>query len=329
MSAHLTITKLNGLCSIQDLGRVNSQHLGFSASGASDEYSFLFANKLLNNDNNCAALEITLGQITLQASTACTIALTGADCQASINDQAIKNWQTYQLNEGDILHLNCPTHHLHSYLAISGGFSTTPWLNSQSQTYTELSLGFSGNQLKTKDKIPFDNHCINKDINQNTQKITYQQASLNSNRLIPNNFLPNKDKPLTLRFIASELFNSLTNTAQQSFINNDYQIAPQSNRMGYRLTSKATLAISHEKNLSKPVNFGAIQCPNDGQPIVLMKERQTIGGYPVMGTVIQVDLFRLSQKRSGEQVNFLPVNIEQAQAQLSAFYQKFPSNLFS
>ncbi len=96
--------------------------------------------------------------------------------------------------------------------------------------------------------------------------------------------------------------------------------------MGYRLKGTQTrldIADSIRSTLSKPVCFGTIQCPSDGQPIVLMKDRQTVGGYPVLGTVIQTDLFRLSQKRPGETVRFVPTTLAQAQAQLAAFREKF------
>jgi len=317
----LTITKLNGLASIQDLGRINSQCLGFSAGGAADEYAFLAANALLNNNNDCATLEVTLGQIHLQANSDCIIALTGADCQAVIlslsgKQSSIKNWQYHQLKQGDILQLHRPAKMLHSYIAIKGGIQSKLWLNSRSQTFNELALGFTDKQLQVGEGLPFS-------LAATTDKsLVRSEQKTNHSKVLPKNFYCQQD--LTLRFLPSDLYLSLTLYRQQEFIKQNYNILSESNRMGYRLNGMTPLI--HEQpqaGLSKPVSYGTIQLPSNGQPIVLMKERQTIGGYPVLGTVMQTDLFRLSQRRPGESVNFIPVTIEQAQAQLSAFYQRF------
>ena len=110
----LEIIKLTGHCSIQDLGRPSTQHLGFSSGGAADLNAFLSANKLLQNDENDAALEVTLGQIKLKAHAITTIAITGADCFATINDKAIAHWARHTLKVGDILQLKLPKLGLHT-----------------------------------------------------------------------------------------------------------------------------------------------------------------------------------------------------------------------
>ncbi|MCO4799587.1 MAG: hypothetical protein KC484_10240, partial [Colwelliaceae bacterium] len=144
---YLLINKLKGQASFQDLGRVSAQHLGFSASGAADEYSFLLANKLINNKLNAPAIEVTLGQLSLSASGQCNIVITGADCQSYIIKKKgeklpVRNNLIFTLSEGDELNLSIPKQQLHSYIAISGGFITKNWLNSASQTTNEYSLGF-------------------------------------------------------------------------------------------------------------------------------------------------------------------------------------------
>ena len=98
--------------------------------------------------------------------------------------------------------------------------------------------------------------------------------------------------------------------------------------MGYRLQTENTLGITiKNKALSKPVCYGTMQMPNADQVIVLMKDRQTIGGYPVLGNVIQTDLFRLSQMRAGQKVKFLPTSLNSAQQQLTQFYLRFNNKL--
>jgi len=309
----LTITKHTGYASLQDLGRVNQQHLGFSGSGAADEYSFLLANNLLGNNQNCTAIEITLGQISLKAHNDCLLVLTGAECKSTIlqtnqKEHHVKNNQPFQLSKGEVLSLGLPKEQLHTYLAIAGGFHTRTWLGSVSQATNEYSLGFGEEKLAKNRTLSFSAQPSLMNLSspfQNKVHFFHQPGSL------------------TLRFIPSTIWTALSPKQQHNLLNQQYVIGTNSNRMGYRLQGKRIEITHHKKTLSKPVNFGTIQCPNSGQPIVLMKDRQTIGGYPVLGTVIQTDLFRLSQKRPGEKVCFIPVSIESAQSQLANFYQKF------
>lgn len=341
---YLEVVAINGHASIQDLGRVHSQHLGFSASGAADEYAFLSANKLIaehqhslnpkKSQLNCAAIEITLGQISFQAHGDCLIAITGADCQAKINNQAVSNWQCLQLNAGDIIEFTMPKAGLHSYLAIAGGVqlqeNQQPWLGSFSQTTNEVALGFSGKPLTKASKVYFKPAAFI------TSELTNAATSVIPNsqmrKPIPQQFYATQT--LTLRFIASPLFLKMTTAMQKQWLSSSYSISADSNRMGYRLhlqnpdntsTNKPILSdvLRASCCLSKPVCYGMIQLPANEEPIILMKERQTMGGYPVLGTVMTTDLFRLSQMRPGAKVNFSIINVQQAQQQLRAFYQRF------
>mgnify|MGYP000057387554 CR=1 FL=1 len=312
--SYLTITKLKGHASIQDLGRPSAQHLGFSASGAADEYSYLLANQLLNNASSAPTLEVTLGQLSLTATDTCHMVITGADCQAFIvNEQKkplnVPNNQVFTLTKGNELHLFMPKKQLHSYIAIAGGFLSKRWLNSASQTASEYALGFGEKKLA---------------IGQNLCFSTVEQSKTYPLTSQPSHYF-HQDEQLALRFLPSGFWHNITVNKQQQLLAQKYQITPKSNRMGYRLSGKPLHLHDNSSLLSKPVNYGAIQLPDDGQIIILMKERQTIGGYPVLGTVIQTDLFRLSQKRPGEYVNFVAVTLEQAQAQLLAFKTKFAS----
>mgnify|MGYP003626001471 CR=1 FL=1 len=340
----LEIISINGQASIQDLGRLNAQHLGFSASGAADEFAFLSANKLISNKlsdrhqqhiaeiNNqqyqCAAIEITLGQISLQANAACIIAITGADCHAQINNNAVDNWQCYQLKAGDIVDFAMPTTGLHSYLAVFGGFTCQskqqPWLGSFSQTRNEMALGFTGQTLTMGSKLHFSAQ---------TQSFIKTGAERPANRATSTPTLFYAKEKLTLRIMPSRLFLQMRSAQQQQFLATEYVISPDSNRMGYRLAvQQQPQLLTNEKILSQPlrnscllsmpVTYGMVQFPENEQPIILMKERQTMGGYPVLGTVMQTDLFRLSQMRPGEKVSFILISYQQAQQQLRAFYQK-------
>ena len=316
----LTINRLKGTATFQDLGRNTAQHLGFSGSGAADEYSYLLANQIIgnafdektspNNHTAPAAIEVTLGQLSLIANAKCQLVITGADCQTQVTlnsgeKRAVKNNQVFTLSQGDELHLGLPKTQLHSYLAVKGGFRAKHWLNSVSQTGNEQSLGFTDAKLTVGSALSFQ----------------LNETSLITQKKLNNNF--HQSGQLTLRFLPSQLWQNLATNIKQQFLAQGYLISPQSNRMGYRLTGEALTLDNVANTLSKPLNYGTIQLPPDGQPIVLMKERQTIGGYPTLGTVFQTDLFRLSQQRPGEKVRFLPATLAHAQAQLHAFHLKF------
>jgi biotin-dependent carboxylase-like uncharacterized protein len=332
MNNTLEIEKLNGHCSIQDLGRASTQHLGFSRGGAADVNAFLSANKLLNNNHNDAALELTLGQLTIKAHAVITIALTGADCNATINDYPITHWARHTLHVGDILQLKLPKRGLHTYIAITNGINSTQWLSSRSQTLNEQALGFSGEVLKKGTVVNLHGICSASEDDSGDASLV-NKASANASLMhepSPEKFYPTDS--LTLRFIPNKTWYKLSTREQKTFCETQFSINAQSNRMGYRFNVKNSDELEGEikekakalkGGLSKPVTYGTIQLPMMDSPIVLMAEHQTIGGYPVIGSVIQIDLFRLCQKRPGEIVRFTPTSLTFARQQLSAFHQRF------
>lgn len=336
---YFDIISANGLLSIQDLGRPQSQHLGFSAGGCADEYAYLYANKLVYNRGfptqqrcninslNQPTLEITLGQVSLRANHSCIIAISGADCTATINHKFITNWQAHTMQKGDVITFAMPKAGLHSYMAVAGGLYTTqsprPWLASYAQTINELPLGFSGTKLQQGNKLYFFKNASKTAAPRQQSKY---MVSFKGEKFYTSS-------QLTLRFIPSQLFGQLPKSSQDCFLNRDYTISPNSNRMGYRLalslsnqaaqTSILPETLRTQHTLSVPISYGMIQLPQNEHPIVLMKERQTIGGYPILGNVMQTDLFRLSQLRAGTIIRFIPITVAQAQSQLRAFYLRF------
>lgn len=306
----LTIIKKNGLVSVQDLGRFHAQHLGFSASGVADEFAFLSGNKWLRNALNAAALEITLGQITFTVNSTCQIIITGADCQTKVNNIRVQHWQIINLSAGDKVELFAPKSGVYSYVCVNGGIQTPLYFDSASELPKALNIDNS-----SKESAQY--------LLSNESKI---KAELVPNTAITSaiNYYFQQDKTAVhiLRFIPHQLWFDLTKKAQQKINQQVFQLQASSNKMGYRLKSDSPIHIAMLHQLSKPVTLGAIQVPSDGHPIILMKDRQTIGGYPTLGSVIQVDIPRLVQLNAHQKVKLLPITIEKAQAQLQAFYQK-------
>ena len=322
----LTITELKGQISIQDLGRPQAQHLGFSASGAADEFALLTANKLLNKPLHSAALEVIFGQVSLTVNQPCQLVLTGADCQTYLSleqksKQSLSSYQLYNLAPKQTLVLQRPKHGLVSYIAFNAQFNAPSFANSQAQTMAEQALTLTEPAIKLGSKLTLTSATTvlippNTDTSVKTEQL-FKTAIANFYHYLT-------EDVLTLRFIASELWYQLDCEKQQQIINQEvYTVGASSNRMGYQLTGLSLPArVAVKQALSKPVCYGTIQLPNENSAIVLMKERQTIGGYPTLGTVIQTDLFRLSQLRPGQKVKLMPITTSQAQQQLISFYQK-------
>ena len=336
--ASVTLLKVKTQLTVQDLGRFNYQHLGFSASGVADEFAFLSGNKILGNKANDAALEVTFGQVSLTINCACNIVITGADCYATVNNKKVSHWQLLRLNSGDILQLNMPKKGIYSYLCFAGGLLTPALLGSKSELPSalqkQLKITADGltNTLPLSANTISNNSVISEEERQ--QALTYyfqqnEQKTLNTANETAIQATQTTQAAQKIRFIPHSLWWQLTDSEQKSYLNQTYQITANSNKMGYRLHGKhpikLTLTTSQtlsKQTLSKPVTLGTIQIPSDGQPIILMKDRQTIGGYPTLGTVIQVDIPRLAQMKAPQTIQFIPISLEKAQLQFTAFYQK-------
>ena len=308
----LTILKQNGLLSVQDLGRFHAQHLGFSASGAADEFAFLSGNKWLGNAVNAPALEVTFGQVAFTVNAACQIIITGADCQTKVNNQVVDHWQIINLKSNDNVELLTPKMGVYSYICLAGGIQAEQHFNSASEIPTALQV-LASKKLTEQKTYQFANE----------QAITAKAIPHSVIRSALNYyFQQTKHAVHTLRFIPHKLWYELTNQAQENINQQIFILQTSSNKMGYRLKSEQGIRHSPAHQLSKPVTLGVIQLPADGQPIILMKDRQTIGGYPTLGCIIQVDIPRLAQLNAHQKIKLLPISIEKAQAQLQAFYQK-------
>ena len=297
--------------SYQDFGRKSMQALGFTVGGAADEYAYNLANSLVKNELGTPALEITFGKSTFKALQDCQIAMTGADCLSHVDQEKVTLNRAFVLKKGQTLTLCRPQLGVFTYLSIRGGFKAKQWQNSVSQITREQVFGLTASKISDGERLFAG-----------TKKPYYRTSLLS----LAEPRLPALGESTTVRFIPTTLYKSLTLEEQSSIEQAIYQISPSSDRMGYRLTGKKT--VSFDKNnelrkLSTPVTAGIIQISNDGLPIILMKDSQTIGGYPVLGSVIKIDLFKLAQLRPGQSLKFVPCTLQFASTQLEMFYAKF------
>ncbi len=283
---------------VVDQGRTGYQSWGIPVGGAVDRTSASLANWLVGNPLAEPVLEITLIGPTIEIEGSGQIALTGADLSPSIDGQTIPMFETIHVTSGMKLSFGSPKSGCRSYLAVGGLWQIKPWLSS----YSALAYDSSG---ITKSSVIKKNSVVSIDAH----------SSIAPKR-ISKNQRPDFSKPLTVRVLPGPEFGSFSKDFQQQFLNQSFKLSPLSNRMGCRL-------IPELKNLAEPemisagVIPGTIQITSSGQPIILLADAQTIGGYPRIVNVITADVDALGQLKPGDEVRFVLVGLPEAQLALT------------
>ncbi len=301
----ITVLKPGLLSSFQDLGRFGHQHLGVPVSGAMDGRAHRLANMLAGNPDHEASLEITLVGPVLQFNAAGCIAISGAQLNPQLNGEPIPNNRPITVRPGDVLTFGARVTGLRAYLAWYGGFALDPVLGSNS-TYIRGGLGgFQGRALQKNDtlklKVELDPVQLDALQEQLWQLKIYLPAILG---LLP------RDSVRAIRGPQTTLFTALS---VQNFFECDYRVSTDSERMGYRLGGPELSLEIPVQLLSEATSFGSVQVPPDGNPIVLMADRQTTGGYAKIAHVATVDLPLVAQAMPGEILRFTEISLEQSQ----------------
>lgn len=301
MSVHVLSPGL--LTTVQDAGRGGHRHLGVGQAGALDGLSHALANRLVGNRAGCATLEITLHGPRLRFDRAARIALCGARIDAHVEHAGIPAWRPVDLPAGSVLDLGACRSGARAYLAIAGGFAVPAVLGSLG---TDLRGGFGGMRgraLAAGDVLPVPaSHA--QDI-----------AAL---RIAPWWIDPAPDLDFATPCVVRVLPGTDATQPEDAWLERDWQAAPASNRQGLRLSGEPVRIADARERISEPVLPGTVQLPPDGQPIVLLADAQTHGGYPRIGHAIRADWPRLAQLRPGETLRFEPCAPAQARALLDA-----------
>ncbi|MGM8215449.1 biotin-dependent carboxyltransferase family protein [Bacillaceae bacterium W0354] len=278
----------------QDLGRYGYQKFGVPTSGAMDRYAYTMANILVGNQRNEACLEVALIGPRLKALHEVTLAITGADLQPVVNGQKQKMWTTFTMQKGDELSFAQHRQGVFSYIAVAGGFDCPEYLGSRS---TDMSSEF-GNLIQIGDILRGHPRLHSKGIG------------------LQNKLIPIYETNVEVAVIEGPHTDHFTKKEREQFFKNVYTLQSNSNRMGYRLKSQHMNWTDKDNIWSDAIPFGGIQIIPSGEPIVLMADRQTTGGYPRIGTVASVDIPKVAQLTPGGEIKFYPVSIEQAQVRL-------------
>lgn len=288
-----------GLCTmIHDQGRYGYQHLGVPVSGPMDEISHILANFLVGNPRNCCTLEVTLLGPALRFLSRSLIAIAGADLSATLDNVAITPGAARRAEAGSILRFGQRKYGARAYIAVHGGFMIPPVLESRSTCHHGHFGGLAGRPLQAGDHIAIPSSFKNA-----------QPHLLPAELMASNNA---STRPI--RVMPGREWQYFTPESQQAFSTHGYQIGSESERMGYRMNGEPLSLCKPLELLSEAVPFGTIQVPPNGQPILLMADHQTTGGYPKIAHVISVDLPRLAQCLPGDTLHFEWCTLQQAQA---------------
>jgi antagonist of KipI len=279
---------------VQDLGRYGFREFGVSPSGAMDSYSLQMGNLLVGNDLGEAALEAPFIGPVLMALHDVSIAICGGHLTPKINGQEVPLWKSIVIKKGQILSFGELKEGVRTYISIAGGIDVPFVLNSKSTYITGKFGGFEGRALKEGD-------------------ILYGNPFTRRNRFLQTQLIPKYTNKLTVRVIVGPHTRKFTTAGLKTFLNEEYSITSQSNRMGYQLTGPKIEHSSTADIISDAIPLGGIQVPASGQPIILMAEHQTTGGYSRIGTVISADIPLLAQAQPGTKVRFKEISLQTAQ----------------
>lgn len=283
----------------QDLGRPSVQQWGYSQSGAADWHSFLWGNYLLGNPLDASQLEICLAGLTLRCHADTAIAVTGADLELQLNGKPHRHWQVLALKAGDVLSFKRRRSGMRAYLAVPGGFACQQWFAS---TAMQPKMGL-GQALQVGQRLHF-------------------AAESRPIRQMPRQFIPDYLAVPTLRVSAGCHYDEFCVVSRMQLVNQTYTVSAQSDRMAVQLQG-APINVPAQQWVSEGVALGTIQVPPSGQPIVLLSDRQTLGGYGKIAQLWQRDCFLLSQLAPGQKLRLQWQPLPDARKTMQKFLQFF------
>ena len=297
------------LTTVQDLGRVGYQQFGAPTSGAMDQTALRAANLLVGNEEGAAGLEATGDGPALRALADLTVAVAGAEIELLLDGRPIESSATMVVLRGQLLELGRARRGLRAYLAIAGGIDVPLTLGSRSTCLPAAFGGFHGRPLRQGDCLAVG-------------PAPRRPVAL-TGRSLPPEWWQRAGEVLTLRVILGPQDHRFTPEGIQTFLTGEYRMMPETDRMGARLQGRPIAHRLGADIISDSIPLGAVQVPADGQPIILLADRQTTGGYTKIAVVVSEDVSRLAQVTPGQVVRFRQVSVAEAHAGLRAYEAKF------
>lgn len=306
----ITVLKPGLLTTIQDMGRPCYQKYGVIVSGAMDTYSARLSNIIVGNLENEAALEITLIGPSLKLEKGTLFSLTGANLSPTINGKSIPIGRAIYLINDCILEFGTCINGCRLYLAVAGGFDIPIVMNSKS-TYLRAGFGgFKGRALKKNDvlKIGTKSEVSTKIIKTFNGDTTFVLSSW-----YLKSFIDINSENTVIMVFEGRNFKDFKEESIKKFFSTKFTVSNNSDRMGYKLFGEK-IELKHAlEMISEPVNLGTIQIPPDGNPIILLADRQTTGGYPKIVNVASVDIQKIAQLKPKDKITFKKITLEEAE----------------
>lgn len=292
---------------VQDTGRYGHYHIGMPPAGAMDQYAHKVANYLVGNEADAATLEMTYAGPDLEFTEDAVVSVTGADMSPKLNGDLVETWSSIRVESGDTLSFEFATEGVRSYLAIAGGIDVPEVMESRS-TYTLIGIGgHEGRELEEGDELPVEETTDGSDL---------------VGSEIDEQYVPDYANNDTVRVVMGLCEYRLTDEGRERFLGTEWTISNEADRVGYRLGGEDIESMFEERDqpfgagpdptnvvdLGYPV--GSIQMA--GQPIVLMRDAVTGGGYATVATVASTDRGMLAQMRTHRDITFEAVDVDEA-----------------
>lgn len=280
---------------LQDLGRLNAVASGVPPGGAMDRFAHTSANLLAGNAPQDAALECTMSGPVLLAEQPCVVAVTGADFDPRVNGATVQMWASIFLARGDRLSFGGRRSGARTYIAVAGGFEADKWLGSRSTNILAVHGGLHGRQLRAGDALSVASE---------------RTAPSIAGRALRVDLWPDYSSDKLLA-VPGPHFKRLDAEGRRLLFSATFRMSRDADRMGSRLEGPR-LVTSGDELLSFGLVAGAVQLPHSGQPILLMADHQTAGGYPVVACVVSADLPKAAQLLPGDALHFKEVSVTTA-----------------
>ena len=290
----IRVVKPGFFTTVQDRGRYGYAHLGISPAGAADTLSLRIANLLAGNEEYAPALEMTLLGAALEFEERAIIAICGASCDCKVGQNRLAANAAVELPPGSVLQCGSTTDGARCYLAIQGGFDVPPVMGSASTDIRGCFGGHEGRRLQTGDMLRV-RHMKRADMRR------LAKGALDATR-----------QPGPVRVTCGAQNDWFTADGYGRFLASTYAVSEQSDRAGLRLQGEAVSPREPKQLLTDGIPLGAIQVPQNGQPIILFVDQQTTGGYPKIANVIAADMHRIGQLRPRDEVRFAEVSVAAA-----------------
>ena len=294
--------------SIQDMKRIGYKKYGIPNSGPMDEYSHILANWLVDKKYSSETLEINYFGPKIKFNFNTTIGICGANFDAKINDKRIQINRSIKVKAGDVLDIGICLNGGRVYLSFSAKMKLKKSFNSYS-TYEKINIGgINGKKISKNDTINFNKseESIEKKIPESFQR-KYQEIS-------------------NIRVIKGVNYSMISKNSLKK-LGNEFNVSSESDRMGIRLNGNK-LKVSDKKSIeSTVVSKGTVQLPPAGDPIILMSDSQSTGGYPIIGNISRVDISKVSQIKPESKLKFKFITLEESESLINFEKRKFKSQL--